>query len=193
MTKVIAFSGNSNTGKTSAIHFLHDSFIKKDPSKKIKIFHETAREYIDTHGGGEIKDVHAFECFIIEQEIHRLREIQQIKKNNTYDLVFIDRTSLDPIIYSYRNLINGNINRIDYVDNYQEVLTLSQSIYDHVVFFTTPIKIDNRFPIYNNDHINAIFEHSIRYRYSKNVIIYTNNIFFQDNLESTIFGNIFDM
>jgi molybdopterin-guanine dinucleotide biosynthesis protein len=50
MTKIIAFSGNSNTGKSTAIHMLYDQFSARYPEKKIKIFDETARQYIDAHG-----------------------------------------------------------------------------------------------------------------------------------------------
>jgi AAA domain len=193
MTKIIAFSWNSNTGKSTAIHMLYEQFSHRYPNKKIKIFEETAREYIDAHGWWMIDDVHDFETYIINQETKRLEELKLIKETKSHDLVFIDRTGLDAIIYSYRNLINGNIARIDYVENYHSVLQSWKQLYDFVVFFTTPIKIDRRFPIYNNEHINAIFEHSVRFWYEEKVITYTNNIFFQDNIESTIFWNIFDM
>lgn len=159
----------------------------------MKKIEESARVYINQHGGGPIDDVHAFETFIIQEEIKRLQELATIKEQQTYDLIFIDRTGLDAVIYSYRNLINGNISRIDYVANYHNILLQGRELYDRVIFFTTPIKEDSRFPIYNNEHINAVFEHSIRFRYGEKVIIYTNNIFFQDNLESTIFSNIFDL
>lgn len=193
MTKIIAFSGNSNTGKSTAIHMLYEQFSARYPHKKIKIFDETARKYIDAHGWWAIADVHDFETFIINEETKRLQELQEIRLHKSYDMVFIDRTGLDAIIYSYWNLINGNISRIDYVPDYHTVLAQGRELYDHVVFFTTPIKVDNRFPIYNNEHINAVFEHSVRFRYGEKVITYTNNIFFQDNIESTIFWNIFEM
>lgn len=122
-----------------------------------------------------------------------MEELQEIKKNNRRDLIFIDRTTLDPVIYSYRNLVNGNISNIDYLQDYFPLLTLSKQLYDHVVFFTTPIKVDTRFPIYNNEHINKVFEHTVRWRYDDKVIIYTNNIFFQDNIEATIFADIFSI
>ncbi len=192
MTKIIAFSGNSNTGKTSAINYLKDHYGTLHPELKIHLLGETAREYIELHNW-VVDDVHAFEEYIIAREQERLAELKSIKENNTYDLVFIDRTSLDAIIYSYRNLINGDLHRIDYVQDYDPILKLSKSLYDNVVFFTTPIKVDSRFPIYNNEHINAIFEHSIRYYYDPKVIVYTNNIFFQDNIQQTIFGNLFDL
>lgn len=193
MTKIIVFSGNSNTGKTTAINFLYEKFVTEYPNKKVVKMHESAREFINQQEGGIIKDVHEFETFIIQEESKRLQDLKDIKEHNTYDFVFIDRTWLDAIIYSYWNLINGNINRIDYVHDYHQILTTGRDLYDRVIFFTTPIKIDKRFPIYNNEHINAVFEHSVRFRYGDKVIIYTNNIFFQDNLESTIFGNIFEL
>jgi len=193
MTKIIVFSGNSNTGKTTAINFLYDTFTQRYPEKKVKKIHESARIYIDQHGGGNIEDVHEFERFIINEETKRLKDLAKIKQQHEYDLIFIDRTWLDAVIYSYRNLINGNITWIDYVSNYHEILVQGRELYDHVIFFTTPIKQDNRFPIYNNEHINAVFEHSIRFWYGEKVIVYTNNIFFQDNLKSTIFGNIFEL
>lgn len=171
---------------------LYEQFSVRYPEKKIKIFDETARQYIDAHGW-VIEDVHDFETFIIKQETDRLKELTHIKAQKSYDLVFIDRTGLDAIIYSYRNLINGNISRIDYVENYHKILAQGKTLYDNVVFFTTPIKIDSRFAIYNNEHINAIFEHSIRFWYEHKVIIYPNNISFQDNIESTIFWNLFDI
>ncbi len=193
MTKIIAFSGNSNTWKTSAIHYLKDHYGAKHPDLKIHLLHETAREFINENGGWIVEDVHAFEKYIIDQEIKRMETLEKIKKDQLYDLVFIDRTAMDPIIYSYWNMVNGSLDRIDFVDNFQDILQRSKIVYDHVVFFTTPIKIDNRFPIYNNEHINAIFEHTIRYWYKEIVLVYTNNIYFQDNVAGTIFANLFDM
>lgn len=49
--KIIAFSGNSNTGKTTAIHFLRDFLLARNPELRIQLFHESAREYIEAHGG----------------------------------------------------------------------------------------------------------------------------------------------
>lgn len=192
MTTVIAFAGNSNTGKSSAIRFLQQQFTDRWHALTVKIFEETARHYIDAHDW-IIDDIHDFETHIIHAETQRLQELEEIKNNELYDFVFIDRTGLDAIIYSYRNLIVWNLSRIDYVENYHPVLQKGKELYDYVVFFTTPIKIDNRFPIYNNEHINAVFEHTMRFWYGEKVIIYTNNIFFQDNIQSTIFGNLFSM
>jgi len=92
MTKIIVFSGNSNTGKTTAINFLYDTFTQRYPEKKVKKIHESARIYIDQHGGGNIEDVHEFERFIINEETKRLKDLAKIKQQHEYDLIFIDRT-----------------------------------------------------------------------------------------------------
>jgi hypothetical protein len=132
-----------------------------------------------------------FQTYIFRQEVARLHEIERMARQDEYDLVFIDRTAMDGMIYSYRNIISGEMERMDFASNHYELISLSKQLYDHVVFFTTPIHIDKRFANYNNEHINAIFEHSIKWFYGDRVTTYTNNIFFQDNRENTLFGNIF--
>jgi hypothetical protein len=188
--KIIAFSGNSNTGKTTAIHFLRDFLLARNPEVRIQLFQESAREYILAHGGGGIDNMHDFERYIFQCETKRIAELIEAKEKQSYDYAFIDRTTLDCFIYSYRNLVHGDLEVIDYTHGSTALLAQSKEVYDHVVFFTTPIKKDSRFDIYNNDHINAIFEHSIHSLYKEKVITYTNNMFFQDNLESTVLGDI---
>ncbi len=188
--KIIAFSGNSNTGKTTAIHFLRDFLLARNPELRIQLFHESAREYIEAHGGWGIDDMHDFERYVFQCETKRIQELQDAKEKQRYDYAFIDRTTLDCFIYSYWNLVHGDLEVIDYTHGSTNLLAQSKEVYDHVVFFTTPIKKDSRFDIYNNEHINAIFQHSIHSLYQDKVITYTNNMFFQDNLENTVLGDI---
>lgn len=193
MTKIIVFAWNSNTWKTTAIHYLKERYGKLHPDIRIELMNETAREYIDAHWWWLVEDVHAMQVFIAGLEKKRIERMKEIKEKNLADLVFVDRTAMDCMVYTYWNLVNNNLNRVDFFDDYHKVLCDSRDVYDKIVFFTTPIKIDNRFPIYNNEHINKVFEHTFKYFYGDKVITYTNNIFFQDNIESTIFGNLFDM
>jgi len=149
---------------------------------------ETAREYIDANWWGKVDDVHAMQVFIAGLEKKRIERMKEIKEKNLADLVFVDRTAMDCMVYTYWNLINNNLNKVDFFEEYHQVLTDSRDVYDKIVFFTTPIKIDNRFPIYNNEHINKVFEHSFKFFYGEKVITYTNNIFFQGCWQSNLYG-----
>jgi len=148
MTKIIVFAGNSNTGKTSAIHYLKERYWALHPEIRIELMHETAREYIDAHWWGMIDDPHAMQTFVAWLEKKRVERMKEIKEKNLADLVFVDRTAMDCMVYTYWHLINNNFSRVDFFDDYHQVLTDSRDVYDKIVFFTTPIKIDNRFPIY---------------------------------------------
>jgi thymidylate kinase len=190
MTNIVAFSGNSNTGKTSAMRFVYDYYAEHHPEQKILLLGESAREYIEAHGG-MIDNQRNFQSYVFQQEIARLDHLQQLRETDEYDIVCIDRTTMDGMIYSYWNMISGYLGAIDFVEDHYVLVERSKELYDQVIFFSTPIHVDRRFENYNNDHINAIFEHSIKWFYGDKVTTYTNNIFFQDNREQNIFGTIF--
>lgn len=190
--KVIAFSGNSNTGKSTAIQFLYDYMQKHSPDKKVLLMNESARTYIDQQGG-VVDDVDAFQLYVYQQETKRLKRLQELRKSGEYDLVLIDRTAWDGMIYSYWNMMNGTMGAIRFSDHPYNGLAISKKLYDHVVFFTTPIKKDSRFDHYNNEYINQLFTLSITYFYGEKVLTYTNNVFFQNNFENAILSNILDM
>lgn len=191
MTKVIVFCWNSNTWKTSALAYIGWTYAKRYPDKKILILEESARKYINLQDDTSVvNDVHEFERFVTDHERERLHELKRIVEEWRYDCVCIDRSMVDCLIYSYRNMINGALDRIDYVKWYHDLVMQSREIYSNVVYFTTPIKEDNRFPIYNNEHINAIFQHTIQYIYWEKVLTYSNNIEFQALLEWSLFDEI---
>lgn len=190
MTKIVSFSGNSNTGKTTAMYFVRDYYAQYHPEQRVLLLGESAREYIEAHGG-MIDNQRNFQSHVFQKEIARLEYLADLRKTGEYDVVCIDRTTMDGMIYSYRNIISGYLGALDFTDDHHAMIAASKELYDHVIFFSTPIHIDSRFENYNNEHINAVFEHSIKRFYGDKVATYTNNIFFQDNREQNIFGNIF--
>jgi len=140
---IIAFSGSSRTGKSTAIQTMKELFEKQ--GKRVKIFGETAQIYIDNHPG-PIEDRYAFEHFIMDEEIKRLYEMQEIKTTQQYDIALADRTFLDAFVYIYRAIIHGHIKNPDLLAHAKE-LAFSKELYDVVVFFDTMIRPDENFAV----------------------------------------------
>ena len=149
--------------------------------KTVKVFNETAQMYIDNHPG-PIEDRYAFEYFIMEEEIKRIYEIQEIKKTQQYDIVLVDRTFLDAFVYIYRAIIHGHITNSDLLTHIKEI-ELSKELYDEIVFFDTMIKPDQNFADYNEIDINAIFKHTMQSIYEKKIIYYPNNSEFKKEIK----------
>jgi hypothetical protein len=149
--------------------------------KKVKVFGETAQIYIDNHPG-PIEDRYAFEHFIMEEEIKRLYEMQEIKATQQYDIALADRTFLDAFIYIYRAIIHGYITNPDLLAHTKEI-ELSKELYDVVIFFDTMIKPDNNFADYNEMDINAIFKHTMQSIYSEKLVYYPNNSEFKKDID----------
>lgn len=176
---VIAFSWSSRTGKSTAIQTLNKIF--QQQKKTVKIFPETAQIYIDANPG-PITNRYAFEQFIVEEEIKRIAEIQEIKEKNTYDIVLIDRTFLDMFVYIYRCIIHGSITNADLLSHTPEI-EVSKTLYDIVVFFDTMIIPDENFSDYNNVDIDWMFKHSLHCIYNEKLVYYTNNIELEKDID----------
>lgn len=177
---IIAFSWSSRTGKTTAIATMKELF--EQQGKTVKVFGETAQIYIDNHPG-PIEDRYAFEHFIMDEEMKRLYEMQEIKTTQQYDIILADRTFLDAFVYIYRAIVHGHITNPDILWHTKE-LELSKELYDIVVFFDTMITPDKNFADYNETDINAIFKHTMQSIYGEKVVHYTNNKQFQNDIEN---------
>lgn len=187
--KIIVFSGNANTGKTTALEVCKQQLLKNNAKANIKIFEETARIYLNTHTAPI--DIYEFQKYIRTQEQLRLQELEHLKKTDTYDYVIIDRTILDGIIYSYRNMLQGKLTSIDFLNNQHHIIEKSRELYDHIIFFQKPFKTNIRFDSYNNPELNGIFEHSLLSFYGEKIMIYENNIYFQDNISQLLTPPLF--
>gem|GEM_PF-2767044 len=147
----------------------------------MKVFGETAQIYIDNHPG-PIENRYAFEYFIMEEEIKRIYEMQEMKKTQQYDIMLVDRTFLDAFVYIYRAIVHGHITNPDLLSHTKEI-KLSKELYDVVVFFDTMIKPDKNFADYNEEDINAIFKHTMQSIYSKKLVHYANNSEFKKDID----------
>ena len=147
---IIVFSGVSRTGKSTAITTLAEKF--QQQGKTVKIYHETAQIFIDAHPG-PIVDRYAFQRFIIDEEKRRIKELQKLKENNSYDIVLIDRTFVDAFVYIYRAIIHGHINNPDLFE-YPTEIAVSKKLYDTVIFFDTMIIQDKNFADYNDENLD---------------------------------------
>lgn len=153
----------------------------ENQGKTVKVFGETAQIYIDKHPG-PIDDRYAFEKFIMEEEIKRLQEMQEINKTKQYDIVLTDRTFLDAFVYIYRAIIHGHITNPDLLTHTKE-LALSKDMYDVVVFFDTMITPDENFTDYNETDINALFKHTMQSVYGEKIVHYPNNKEFEKDID----------
>ena len=180
--KIIAFSWSSRTGKSTAIATMKEIFEKQ--GKKVKVFGETAQIYIDAHDW-KIEDRYDFERFIVEKEIKRIyeiKEIKDIKTNQQYEIVLVDRAFLDVLVYIYRSIIHGYITNTDILFHTPEI-ALSKELYDVVVFFDTMLIPDENFADYNNTDINAIFRHTMHSVYGNKLLHYPNNKEFEKDID----------
>ncbi len=180
--KIIVFSWNSNTWKSSAIKLFYDKLKSINDGYNIKIYGEIAREYLDMNIGKDI-DRYEFQKYIADKDIERINRLKQHKIDDDFDFILVDRTIFDSIIYIYWNFLIWKSWKIDFIDDIYTYIEDSKNIYDKVVFFSLPIKNDKRFDDYNNDNINWIFENSIEATYRWKICKIDNNIILEKDID----------
>lgn len=162
--KIIAFSWIANTGK---------SYIINELSKNVnsKIYKEIARKHFNILNEQWIKK---FQEKILEEEKIRLFNLLTNVENKN---IFIDRTFIDNLIYTFWGMFQGNINKIDLGDDIQKYINLSIDIYDEVILFTEALKETKNAPLpnTNDDIFNQLFIYGIQSIYKDKVKIYKNS------------------
>ena len=88
-----------------------------------------------------------FQENIFYREVARTKRIEENRDN--YDLILVDRTRVDQLAYLVFNTINGAIKS----DAPQYSLP---NVYDHVMYFTVPIKKNTAFKQYNDTRLLLI-------------------------------------
>ncbi|HCB51626.1 TPA: hypothetical protein DEP21_03560 [Patescibacteria group bacterium] len=155
----------SRTGKTTAINEVGEYFVQK--GNRVKIYEETARIYLNNHQDPiDRQDMHKW---IIQNEKERLNEISQLKEKNEFDIILIDRTFVDTIVYIYRNYLLGYLSDISIINELNTSVSLSNELYDDIVFFDEMIIQDDLFDDYNNPEMKAIFKYSIQKIYQQKI------------------------
>lgn len=148
-TKVIAFSGIWNTWKTTIIWKLSEDFSLM--WFKVKVFDEIARSLYHIL---ESEWLYKFQIAINDWEINRLEEIKKTIKEWIYDIVLIDRTTID-------NRAFYEINKMTYWrNNWDSFSRYHENIYDLVIFFNSQIKSteNQHFLQYNNSQLDILLE-----------------------------------
>ncbi|MDR0859762.1 MAG: AAA family ATPase [Candidatus Peribacteria bacterium] len=127
MTKVIAFSGIHNTGKTTAINTLRDFLIQE--GKLVMVLQESARLFHKfLHS-----DPMMLQSSVNKMELSRLDYLHSLKSQNIFDYIIVDRTPKDNIAYTKFLQQTGKLDP-DFLSADTDVCP-----YDTIIFYTTPI------------------------------------------------------
>ena len=163
----VAFTWPGNTWKSTVINWLRDSLSKMF---NVSVYEETARSVLDKNKDSEwIFDMEWFQWEICRLENERVEKM----KEDMADILLIDRTSLDWLVYSIFNLKNWNwlnLNQKDIAD------------YDLVILFTETFKQTNtpQFAHYNDDKLVDLFRTVMRYVYGDKLVEFWNWSEFHD-------------
>jgi len=164
----IAFTGPWNTGKSTIIKKLEEDLSKSvndnqwcDP-KKVSIYPETARQVLDLIAWGDF-DMSDFQKKISKLEDNRLLEIEQ----DTADILLIDRTCMDWLVYSIFNVWEWYPIRMNQDSKWD---------YDLVILFTEEFKKTQteEFSHYNDDRLVDLFRNIMRFLYWDKVVEFKN-------------------
>lgn len=183
--KVIVFSWVGNTGKTSAIDLLRSSFLEKDPNARILVLHETAIEYISKIWLESV-DRKKMQAHIAQTEKERIDFLVEMKRIDHYDYVLVDRTYVDGLLYTYWNVLLWHSADMNYYITDKDYKKISKDLYDHIIFFSQPIKPDLLFQDYNHQEFGEIFYQTIQFIYWEKVLLLDNSIQFSNNREKYI-------
>lgn len=167
---VVAFSWVGNTGKTSLIewhdgeyglmHWLQEEWLS------VRYLPEIARSV--WAGSKEKLDMDAFQQEISDREYERSKRIKNNKKK--YDVLLVDRTYADNMVYMFYNIVTGTIKKpITYTP-------ITGKLYDKIFFFNEPIKetTNRNFKHYNDDMVSGLMYMVINKKFSVDHEIYNN-------------------
>lgn len=159
-----------------------ERILKQDhPELRYKILWENAMKYISQHGWHTV-DRNELQQWNGKQEQLRLEQLSIRKQNNTYDVVIVDRTYVDGLIYTMRNmLIELNVSNDIYMTD-RKYIQMSKELYDTVIYFHTPILQDMIMQETNHPSFNKIFAASIQLHYEEQLIQFANCIAFEKQL-----------
>jgi len=176
MTRVIAFSWPGNTQKSSLIngHYEWEKLISPgigkvllDQGKSVKIYNETARGAFDV-----LKEqwLQKFQEQIFIDECVRVGYILKDIREETFDVILIDRTFHDNFVYTLHNYLHNKIDSISHLKD------IDEQIYDDVILLNKPTKSDSKeeFDTYNTPEFHKYFEQEIKWKFKDKVRIFAN-------------------
>ena len=155
-----AFTWVGNTGKSYCIQ--KESWIK---------YKEIAREYLHLFWD----DMTPVQKIILDAEKDRLFDLMTYTGKE--DIV-IDRTFVDNLVYLYYNMIKWKFKWEFDFGELAEYIQQSYELYDEVVLFTEPLKIDKR---YDDPKLNELMISTIKTVYWDKVKVYKNSKDYLDN------------
>ena len=177
--KVYAYTWPWNTGKTTAIEWGGDLIWVKDTiidnGRDVIYFPEIARnmfELLEYDEEWEVSNTTNFQKEIRKAEQERLFILDETLDSNSDDVVLIDRTYHDNVLYNKRNRNMWLSTLSD--DKFKD---FSHELYDTIILFTEPRKNNRRMSYYNDDLFNTMFNNWIIERYWKTneIKIFKNN------------------
>lgn len=160
-TKVIAVDWIPNAWKSTLIKNQYDFY--KSLDVKVKVYPEVARWVMADFPGSE-NDQNIFQDIIYHRESERLHHLRKDIKENIYDLILVDRTSLSGWIFWMFNQDQWRASKLN-------PSVFDPSLYSSVILFTDPIwsyKWDvDAFQWYNDDRLNNLFKQYIPHCFSQ--------------------------
>lgn len=178
---VIEFCGTPRTGKTTVINNIFD-FFKKGGFRVLMVEEFTTSKYYKENLKKKFDKISVEDrnVFIIEQVYNQLLEAI----NSDFDIVLIDRTLCDRLIWNYIKYTKGEMSLEVYNRLLEKYSLLSKKIIDYLaVFYTdslTSLKRDyvsslalEERSFLNLDNIND-YNNSLRYFFGDNVVDTTN-------------------
>jgi hypothetical protein len=123
------------------------------------VYQETARDLFHI-----LPDMYEFQKQMHIAEINRVNEITELKKKQLYDVILIDRTFHDNILYATQNHTYGDVEELDFL----QLDPGSKETYDKVVLLTEPTRDSKHeeFDLYNNNEFKEVFNRSISEYYN---------------------------
>jgi len=176
MTKIVAFAGVPNTGKTTLIQGVPNKIVGLQKHLefqgcKVKVLKEFARMFFFMlpHNNKNYSDMTAFQKMVHASEIARLGELQSL--GNYYDFILIDRTFYENQLFAEFNMDKGLCEQFEFFED-----PCSKDIYDQVILLTEPIKDNTTEGLkhYNDREFVDDFNQQVRWYYKNKVTDYSN-------------------
>lgn len=127
MTKIIAFSGVHNTGKTAAIKAMKNLLLKQ--GKCVLVLEECTHLFVKYVND----DQRMMQSSINKMELCRMKYVQELKDQEIFDYILIDRTPKDNVGYTKYFQQTGKLDP-DFL-----VMDTDECPYDLIIFYTTPV------------------------------------------------------
>lgn len=133
---IIAIEWIWNCWKSTIINWSKDWSVKpiqeRFPGMKFKFYGETARDVMNDFDNIQNRDMQSFQDIIYHLEVVRIHQLREDIRQQLYDVIFVDRTTLWNQIFAIENQRLGKLKNLN-------PLVCDPTIYDHIIYMNQPI------------------------------------------------------